>query len=67
MVKEQGNGEIIKTDPWGLRKLAYPINKMQEAYYFVNCFSRTQCGKPIKNQLNINEHVLRHMFIVRDK
>jgi len=23
--------------------------------------------KPIKNQLNINEHVLRHMFIVRDK
>ena len=68
MVKQQGNGEIIKTDPWGLRKLAYPINKMQEAYYFVNYFSmEPNAVKPIKNQLNINEHVLRHMFIVRDK
>jgi len=41
---------------------------MNEAYYFVNYFSMEPSAvKPIKNQLNINEHVLRHMFIVRDK
>jgi small subunit ribosomal protein S6 len=34
----ENGGEIIKTDPWGRRMLAYPINKVQEAYYYVNYF-----------------------------
>ncbi|MBW6514219.1 MAG: 30S ribosomal protein S6 [Candidatus Syntrophosphaera sp.] len=67
LVKEQ-SGEIIKTDPWGRRMLAYPINKRQEAYYFVNYFKMETAGvKAIKSQLNINEKVLRHMFIAKDE
>ncbi len=59
-------GEIIKTDPWGKRMLAYPINKMNDAYYFVNYFKLDSLAvKALKRLYNINENILRHMFVVR--
>ena len=67
MVRDK-SGEIIKTDPWGRRMLAYPINKLQEAYYFVNYFKLESTAiKAIKAQININEKILRHMFVARDE
>lgn len=66
LVGEQ-SGEIIKTDPWGRRTLAYPINKHKEAYYFVNYLKMESDGiKSVKRQLNINEKVLRHMFVAKE-
>lgn len=66
LVKEQG-GEVIKTDPWGKRTLAYPINKKKEAHYFVNYLKMETGGvKNVKAQLNINEKILRHMFVARE-
>jgi small subunit ribosomal protein S6 len=65
LAKEQG-GNIIKTDTWGKRLMAYPINKLNEGWYFVNYFELESTKvKGIKQQLNINERVLRHMFIVK--
>jgi small subunit ribosomal protein S6 len=65
MLRENG-GEIIKTDPWGKRMLAYPIEKVQDAYYYVNYFKLdTQAVKPLKRLFNINENILRHMFVAR--
>lgn len=29
------DGEVEKVDVWGMRKLAYPINKKEEGYYVV--------------------------------
>lgn len=67
LIKEH-KGEIVKTDPWGKRILAYPINKHTEAHYFVNYLSMDATGvKSVKQQLNINEQVLRHMFIVKEQ
>jgi len=64
-VRENG-GEIAKTDPWGRRMLAYPINKMQEGYYYVNYFSlESTTVKMLKRLMNINENILRHMFVAR--
>lgn len=58
--------EIIKTDPWGKRMLAYPIEKMQEAHYFVNYFKMDSLAvKALKKQFNINEAIMRHMFVAR--
>lgn len=67
LVKEH-NGEIVRTDPWGKRMLAYPINKLTEAYYFVNYLNMDASGvKIVKQQLNINEHVIRHMFVAKEQ
>ncbi|GAB1468346.1 30S ribosomal protein S6 [Candidatus Cloacimonadota bacterium] len=62
----ENGGEIIKTDPWGRRMLAYPINKVQEAYYYVNYIKLdSQAVKPLKRLYNINENIMRHMFVAR--
>jgi small subunit ribosomal protein S6 len=62
----ENGGEVIKTDAWGKRMLAYPINKVQEAYYFVNYFKLdSQVVKTLKRLYNINENILRHMFVAR--
>lgn len=30
----KSGGTVKKEDPWGKRQLAYPINKLKEAYYY---------------------------------
>lgn len=64
----EAGAEIIKTDPWGKRILAYPINKLQEAYYYVNYLKMDSLAvKDFKQQFNINEKIMRHMFVARDE
>lgn len=60
------SGELIKTEPWGRRMLAYPINKLQEGYYFLNYLKMESLKvKTLKQQLGLNESIIRHMIIVR--
>ena len=35
------DGEVGKVDVWGMRKLAYPIDKKEEGYYAVVEFQET--------------------------
>jgi small subunit ribosomal protein S6 len=32
---ERDGGSVVKLDPWGLRRLAYPIQDYREGYYFL--------------------------------
>ena len=60
------SGELIKTEPWGRRMLAYPINKLQEGYYFLNYLKMESLKvKTLKQQLGLNENIIRHMIIAR--
>jgi small subunit ribosomal protein S6 len=60
------SGELIKTEPWGRRMLAYPINKLQEGYYYLNFLKMESLKvKTLKQQLGLNENIIRHMIIVR--
>jgi ribosomal protein S6 len=46
--------------------LAYPIEKVQEAYYYVNYFKMDSLAvKALRQQFNINEAIIRHMFVAR--
>ncbi len=63
----ENGGEIIKTDDWGKRFLAYPIEKVKEGHYFVNYFRfETTEIKTVKRLFNINEDILRTLIILRD-
>ncbi len=55
-------GTILKADPWGRRRMAYPINKKQDGYYWVVEFE-CQPGDvdALKYQLRVNENVVRWM------
>ena len=67
LVKENG-GEVLHTNPWGLKSLAYPIAKKTTGLYWVLEYTAsTSFNEKLKIQLLRDESVMRHMFTVLDK
>ncbi len=67
MVTEAG-GQIHRTEDWGRRQLAHPINKIHKAHYVL---LNVECGfnvvEEIKGAFRFNDAVLRHLIISRDE
>lgn len=62
------SGEVADTDIWGLRKLAYPIQKKSEGYYVVMQFSADpELPKELDRRLRISDNVMRHIIINKDE
>lgn len=58
------NAEVVSIDDWGKRRLAYPIEDMNEGYYTVVTFkSEGQFPAEVERLMNIDEAVLRSMTI----
>ncbi len=51
----QGNGEILKTEDWGKRKLAYEVKKKSKGHYILIHFSGTP---PLLSELERNYRVM---------
>ncbi len=65
---EVGCGEIESTDDWGLRRLAYPINKMEEGRYtLINFQSETQSIKPLDKQFRLIQGLMRFVIVRKEK
>jgi len=66
-IKEEG-GEIVSEEDWGLRTLAYPIEKKTTALYYLTEFKVDQkCLSKFNVQMNRSESILRHMTTALDK
>lgn len=60
------DGEIEKVDEafWGKRRLAYAINDKTEGYYvLVTLKAPAELPREIERNLQINENILRYLFI----
>ena len=58
-------GEIVETDHWGRKRLAYPINRKLEGNYFLSKVRmEPTTERELERALNISEEVLRHMVIL---
>ena len=67
LVVENG-GSVTHNNPWGLKSLAYPIDKKTTGIYWVMEYSApTSFNEKLKIQLLRDESVMRHMFTVLDK
>jgi small subunit ribosomal protein S6 len=61
------DGEIVKEDNWGKRKLAYPINKEDFAVYvYMDLTLPVGVVKKIQGTLNITDEVLRYLLTAVD-
>lgn len=61
-------GEIAATNPMGMRKLAYPINKSERGYYHVIYYTVAPSAiTEIERRFRINEQLLRFVTIKYDK
>ncbi|HEU5384671.1 MAG TPA: 30S ribosomal protein S6 [Streptosporangiaceae bacterium] len=59
-VVTDGGGKVEKTDIWGKRRLAYPIEKKPEGYYaVVDLTAEPSVVLEMDRQLNLNEAILR--------
>jgi small subunit ribosomal protein S6 len=66
-VKENG-GEIVAEQPWGLKSLAYPVQKKTTGIYWVFEYSGpSSINEKLKIQLLRDEQVMRHMIVALDK
>jgi small subunit ribosomal protein S6 len=67
MVTDNG-GSIVAENPWGLKSLAYPIQKKTTGLYWVLEFiAPSDFNEKLKIQLLRDESVLRHMTTRLDK
>ena len=61
-------GEILNTNPWGLKSLAYPIAKKTTGLYWVMEYKApTSFNEKLKIQLLRDESQMRHMYTALDK
>ena len=63
----EADGAVDKVDVWGMRKLAYPIQKKNEGYYVVVEFDASaDLPKELDRRLKISDDVMRHIIINRE-
>ncbi len=61
---EEGKGKVVKTEYWGLRNLAYKINKNRKGHYgFLGIDAPVDAIKEMERKLRLNEDVIRTMTI----
>ncbi len=59
-----GGGEVLETDIWGTRKLAYSIAKQKEGVYvFMRATMPPAHVKSVDQRFRIAEPVLRHLIV----
>lgn len=63
---ETGGGKVHRSEDWGRRQLAYPINKIHKAHYIL---MNIECGQEVLDELNstfrYNDAIIRSMVIRR--
>ena len=67
-VVKNGGGEIIKSDRWGKRRLAFEVNGVTEGYYVLMAFkSPSSASQELERILKISDDVVRHLVIKKDE
>ena len=61
-------GELVHSNPWGLKSLAYPIEKKTTGIYWVVEYKApSDFNAKLNIQIHRDEQILRHMYTALDK
>jgi small subunit ribosomal protein S6 len=64
---ERAEGELIKLDEWGNRRLAYPIRKIDDGYYLIYRLKLpSETPKTVEAALRQRDNVMR-VLVVKDR
>lgn len=59
-------GQVLKVEPWGKRKLAYPIRKQKEAHYVqINALLAPAHSPEMERNFRFLEPVLRYLIVTK--
>lgn len=57
-------GQVTEMDPWGKRRLAYPVRKCEEGYYVVMRAQMEQDAIPeLERNLKLTENIIRYLLV----
>jgi small subunit ribosomal protein S6 len=60
-------GQVENVEAWGRRRLAYPIRKTNEGfYYFIQGQFESSVLPTVERTMRLSDSVLRHMVVRRD-
>ena len=61
------NGEVVRVNHWGRRRLGYPIQRHRDGFYvFVDMILTPETVIELERTLKVSEEVLRHLIKRRD-
>lgn len=64
----ESRGTVSEVDEWGKRRLAYPINDLNEGYYVLMTFaSDAAFPAELDRVLRITDGVMRSMIVCKDE
>lgn len=67
IIKSSG-GSLDKTDKWGVRKLAYRVDRQTEGSYILNCFScDSQSVRELERRLRVSDIVMKFITVRMDE
>jgi len=65
---ESNNGKVVKTETWGLRSLAYKIQKNRKAHFvLLDIEAPAGVVAELERQTSINEDVIRYLTVRVDE
>ena len=57
-------GKVVQTEPWGLRRLAYPIQKQWEGQYVLMRLELEPQGvAALEHNIGLTEQIIRHLIV----
>lgn len=63
----EAGATVTKSDKWGERKLAYPINKKKTGFYVLATLEMDGTNLvEVERKLNITEDVIRYILVKKD-
>ncbi len=63
----EGHGTVAEVDEWGKRRLAYPINDLEEGYYVLMTFSSDPAfPAELDRLMRINVSLMRSIIVAKD-
>jgi small subunit ribosomal protein S6 len=61
---ERSGGQVTQVDPWGLRRLAYPIRNLWEGQYvLMRLRLEPQSVAELERSLKLTEQIMRHLIV----
>lgn len=64
----EARGTVAEVNEWGKRRLAYPINDLNEGYYvFMTCTADAAFPAELDRVLRITDGVIRSMIVCKDE
>ena len=61
-------GTVTEVDEWGKRRLAYPINDIEEGYYVLMTFTAApELPAELDRQMRINVNIMRSLITCKDE